>query len=77
MKNHKINETRKRSFLKGITARILEIVIDTFLFFALGLEIHTSFGIALLIEGLCFLLHYLNERVWNKINYGRIIETRE
>lgn len=68
----KINETRKRSLLKGLTQRIVEISVDTLIlsFFATP---HTALILAVTIEFLCWGVHYLNERLWNRIDYGREI----
>jgi len=76
----KIHETHKRSFLKGVTAKILEIIIDFVLLSGIqllcGRPIHVgiSFGGSLLIEAACFCVSYLNERGWNRTDWGRIIK---
>lgn len=68
----KINETRKRSLLKAISFRILEIVLDTLIlsFFVTPI---IAIGLAVTLEALCLVLHYGFERLWNKIGYGREI----
>ncbi len=80
---HEINETRKRSFLKAVSGRIVEISIGTLVFgtvltffnfpnpYALG------FGLNLLEELLCFLVTYGTERIWNRIHWGRNVEDVE
>lgn len=78
-----VNETKKRSLLKAVTARIMEVIVDTllfeFFFGLLGLEgmLHISLGIAISIEFLCFLTCYVNERAWNRIQWGRKIEIKK
>lgn len=73
MENHKlkVNETHKRSLLKGISMRIFEITIYMLLLFMLGLEIEKSLVVSVGIEGLCFAVYYMNERMWNRIGWGR------
>lgn len=66
----KINETRKRSLLKAISFRIIEITVSSVVL-SLFVTTYEAIGLAVLLEGLCFGLQYLGERVWNKINYGR------
>ena len=68
----KVNETRKRSLLKAISFRVVEITASSIVlsFFVTTYE---AIGLAVLLEGLCFGLQYLGERVWNKIGYGREI----
>ena len=66
----KINETRKRSLLKAISFRILEIAVDTLVlsFFVAPV---VAVMLAISLEGLCFILHYFFERLWNLSDYGR------
>ena len=67
-----IHETRMRSFLKGMSFKIFEAGVDTLIlmFFT---KPYVAVSLAVVIELLCWVAHYINERVWNKINYGRII----
>jgi hypothetical protein len=72
---HKVTETRKRSLLKGLTARILEITLDTFiLFFFIKIEIGLGLGLSIFLEATCYCVSYANERGWNRINWGRTVE---
>ena len=71
---HEVNETKKRSLLKGISMRILEVLVDTFLLSFLGLGVEVSLGVSITIEGICFVVHYINERLWNKIDFGREVK---
>lgn len=68
----RINETRKRSLLKAVSFRIIEIVLDT-LILSIFLEIHIALGLAIGLECICLGLHYGFERVFNKIQWGRYI----
>lgn len=70
----KVNETRTRSILKGITGRILEVILDTFLITIIGVPIEISFTISVIIEGLCFIAGYINERFWNFTDFGRTVK---
>ena len=74
MQKSKVNETHKRSLLKGVSMRILEVTIDTVLLSILGFGVGESLVVSIGIEGLCFVIHYINERLWNKISWGRRIE---
>ncbi len=69
----KINETRKRSLLKGLTQRVIEVAVDTLIlsFFETP---HVAFGLAIVIELICWGTHYVNERCWNKSDYGRYVK---
>jgi uncharacterized membrane protein len=78
-----VDETRKRSLAKTITLRIFEVVVDTVLI-AWLLSVFSVFGggwsmylvVAILVESLCALTSYLNERLWNKVQWGRRIKRK-
>ncbi len=66
----KINETRKRSLLKAVSFRIIEIGLDT-LILSYFITPMIAFGVAVGVEVMCLILHYLFERLFNRIPYGR------
>jgi len=68
----KINETRKRSLLKAVSFRVIEIVVDA-LILSVFVSPEVAIGLAVLLELLCLGLHYGCERIWNRIPYGRHI----
>jgi len=68
----KINETRKRSLLKAVSFRLIEIALDT-LILSIFVSPQIAITLAVLLEGLCLALHYGFERVFNKIQWGRDI----
>ena len=69
----KVNETRKRSLLKAISFRVIEVGIDTWILSYFIDDNRIAFGLAVAIELLCMGLHFVFERVWNRIDYGRHI----
>jgi len=69
----RINETRKRSLLKALSFRFIEIAIDSFIL-SLFVDIHVAIGLAVGLELVCFSLHFGFERIWNKVQYGRYVE---
>jgi len=68
----RVNETRRRSLLKAVSFRILEIAVDSVIL-SFFVTTAVAVGLAILLEGLCLAAHFIFERVWNKINYGRVI----
>ena len=72
----RINETRKRSLLKAVSFRIIEIALDS-LILSWFVELEVEITLAILLEGLCLGLHYGFERVFNKIQWGRHIIKEE
>ena len=72
----RINETRKRSLLKAVSFRIIEVGLET-LVLGIFLDLHLAFKLALALECLCLGLHFGFERIWNRISYGRYIIKEE
>ena len=77
--NHSVNETKLRSVFKSASGRIIEIIIGTLTFGSiltlLGFHAPYEMGFLLNIteEGLCTIVTYVTERIWNRISWGRII----
>ena len=70
--------TKKRSITKSITWRFLGS-LDTFLLSSIIINYSTqnySFNLAFYIAGLEIItktfLYYFHERIWNRVNWGRI-----
>lgn len=76
----KVNETRKRSLLKSITGRIIEVTLGTLIqgiiFSILGFPraFELGFMTTVIEEISCFCISYLTERLWNKIDWGRVVK---
>ena len=75
----KINETRKRSLAKATTHKLFEIAFDMLVLWAgyeilKPLSVTDIFILSVVVEVACFYGGYINERIWNKFNYGREIK---
>jgi len=58
----------------ALTGRALEISVGTFIIsFLILKDLTLSLGIAILNETICAITSYLNERVWNIVQWGRRI----
>lgn len=68
-----IYETRMRSFWKAVSFRGIEVAVDT-LILSFFVEVPVAVGLAIALEVLCLILHYIFERVWNRSDYGREIK---
>ena len=69
----KIHETRKRSLVKAISYRIIEVLVDTIIL-SFFVELQVAFWLAVGLEVICLLLHYAFERGFDRIQWGRYIE---
>ena len=65
-------ETRRRSLVKAISWRILAAIITALVVLSMTKQLKFAAEIGLLDTVVKFLIYFLHERVWNKINYGRV-----
>jgi uncharacterized membrane protein len=70
---HEVSETHKRSLLKGISSRVVEVLVDTAIISLAGVAPEVSLGLSIAVEASCFVLCYVIERIWNRIQWGRKI----
>jgi len=73
----KVNETKKRSLVKSISFHIVQIIIDipiiySMILYGLPPEVIAITG-AILVECVCFAGYFFWERLWNRIDWGRIV----
>lgn len=76
---HQVIESKLRSILRVITGRALEISIGTgVISFLLLRNLALSFATAVLSETVCAATSYVNNRLWNKTQWGlRVIHVKE
>jgi len=65
-------ETRRRSFAKAISWRILAAIITSCVALAMTGQLEFAAKIGLIDTSVKLLIYFLHERVWNKVNYGRV-----
>lgn len=74
-KKHIVRDTKKRSILKALTGRALEVTIGTFIISIFILNnLEQSLVVAILSECLCTATSYINDRIWNLSQFGREVE---
>ena len=69
----RVNETRKRSLAKAVSFRIIEVAVDT-LILSCFVEVFVAVGLSIILEFICLILHYIFERAFNLIQWGREIK---
>ena len=65
-------ETRRRSITKALSWRITATLVTTAVAFAITGEVKKALSVGLIDTSFKFLLYYFHERIWLKINYGRL-----
>ncbi len=65
-------EKNKRSLVKTVTFRILIIISDMIIIYALTHKLYITLGIIGLSNLSSTILYFIHERIWNKINWGRV-----
>lgn len=63
--------TKKRSLVKSLTWRILAILVTFASIYFLTGELETATAGTVLTNSINFVLYYLHERVWTKVNWGK------
>lgn len=71
------HEKHTRSIAKAISYRVLSIIADTVLIYALTRKIELTAGIVVLSNFISLFIYYFHERIWNKFHFGRrTVESR-
>ena len=70
----KINPAEKhsRSVVKAISYRIVSILADSIVAYALTRSFAVTLGLVTLINTYSTILYYFHERVWANIHWGRL-----
>ena len=72
----RFHETRLRSFVKSLIYRILSITGTGILTWIITGDIRETISITLVIQIFLIILYYVFERVWNKVNWGRMVNDK-
>ena len=72
----RFRETRLRSFVKSLIYRILSITGTGILTWIITGGIRETISITLVIQIFLIILYYVFERVWNKVNWGRMVNDK-
>lgn len=65
-------DTKMRSITKTITWRIWSFLVLAVIGLILGLSTNDAVEWAIVTNILFVLIHYVHERVWNRINWGKV-----
>ena len=65
-------ETLQRSLLKTVVWRVVATLITLVVVFLFTGEIHQATNITLVVAALLAVGYYFNERMWDKIKWGRV-----
>jgi uncharacterized membrane protein len=65
-------ETAIRSLVKTVIYRVFITVMTALVFILLGNDPAKAIGESVVINIFYAICYYINERIWNKINWGRI-----
>jgi len=65
-------ETNRRSLIKSITFRVLVVLSDLIIIYALTKKVAATIAITILTNVASTIFYFLHERFWNKIKWGKI-----
>lgn len=77
MEDHKkmsFKESHWRSLVKSFIYRVLAISGTGFLVWLITKDVKGAISITIVVQIFLIILYYFNERVWNKISWGRKIK---
>jgi uncharacterized membrane protein len=72
-----LKESRLRSLVKAFVYRSMATVGTGILIWLLTKDIKGTISITIIVQVFLIILYYLNERVWNKINWGKKIQSEK
>jgi uncharacterized membrane protein len=67
----KFKETNTRSITKSVTYRIIVVIADTLVIYALTKKVSTTIALTIFTNLSTTVLYFLHERFWNGIAWGR------
>ena len=67
----KFHETRRRSLIKSIIYRLLNILLDTAVVYVLTRRVDVTAGVVIITNLTSTVLYYASERSWDKVHWGR------
>jgi len=69
-----LKESRLRSLIKAFIYRFIATVGTGILIWFFTKDIRGTISITIVVQVFLIIFYYLNERVWNKINWGKQIK---
>ncbi len=66
-----VQERKKRSLVKAITYRLVILVSDGIIIFAITHEYSTTLWVILISNIASTILYFTHERAWNKVAWGK------
>lgn len=68
----KFSEKAKRSLIKTITYRVLIVISDGIIVYAITHKYEIALAVIIARNASAMLLYYLHERFWNGVHWGKI-----
>jgi len=65
------NDSKTRSIVKTITYRLWSLLIVYVISLLFGFTSNEALVVAISLNIMYITIHYLNERIWNKVNWGK------
>ncbi len=72
----KYHEHFTRSLTKAVTFRLLILVSDGFIIFAITRRFDVALGVIIVSNFASTVIYFLHERFWNNIHWGKIKKDR-
>jgi len=66
-----MNVSKKRSFAKSLTWRVIALLTTFITLYALSKDINMATMATVITNAVNFICYYYHERVWNSFNWGK------
>jgi uncharacterized membrane protein len=66
-------DTKTRSVLKTVSWRVFSFIAIMIIGLAMGLSANDSFEWTIVTNLILIVVHYVHERIWNQVNWGKIV----
>ncbi|HEU4965963.1 MAG TPA: DUF2061 domain-containing protein [Candidatus Saccharimonadales bacterium] len=67
----RFQETRRRSIVKSVSFRVLVVVSDTVVIYAITRHVGATIALTIATNVASTILYFLHERSWDAISWGR------
>jgi adenylylsulfate kinase len=65
------HEQNSRSIIKALTFRVLIIISDAIIIFAITRRYDVTIGVIVFSNIASTVLYFIHERIWNKVHWGK------
>ena len=70
-------EHRTRSILKAVTYRLISILLDSTIAYAITKSTEQTIALVIISNAISIIIYFIHERAWNRVHWGKHAVTIE